>query len=82
LASSIPASLIPFARDQASALSVGIQFSSKLHERKTTQLHRNQSLYVKEIWVLLLLGPAPTGTGTIALDPTFRSFTLLEPVSH
>ncbi len=29
-----------------------------------------------------LLGPAPTGTGTIALDPTFGSFTLLEPVSH
>ncbi len=30
----------------------------------------------------LLLGPAPTGTGTIALDPTFGSFTLLEPLSH
>jgi hypothetical protein len=29
-----------------------------------------------------LLGPAPTGTGTIALDPTFESFTLLEPVLH
>jgi hypothetical protein len=31
-----------------------------------------------------LLGPAPTGTSTIALDPTltFGSFTLLEPVSH
>jgi hypothetical protein len=29
--------------------------------------------------VPLLLGPAPTGTGTIALDPTFGSFTLLEP---
>jgi len=29
-----------------------------------------------------LLGPAPTGTGTIALDPTFGSFTLLEPISH
>jgi hypothetical protein len=28
-----------------------------------------------------LLGPAPIGTGTIALDPTFGSFTLLEPVS-
>jgi hypothetical protein len=28
-----------------------------------------------------LLGPAPTGTGTIALDPTFGSFILLEPVS-
>jgi hypothetical protein len=29
------------------------------------------------------LGPlAPTGTGTIALDPTFGSFTLSEPVSH
>jgi hypothetical protein len=31
---------------------------------------------------LLLLGPAPTGTGTIALDPTFGGFTSLEPVSH
>jgi hypothetical protein len=30
----------------------------------------------------LLLGPAPTGTGTIALDPTLGSFTLLEPISH
>jgi hypothetical protein len=31
-----------------------------------------------------LLGPAVTGTGTgtIALAPTFGSFTLLEPVSH
>jgi hypothetical protein len=30
-----------------------------------------------------LLGPAPhTGTGTIAFDPTFGSFTLFEPVSH
>jgi hypothetical protein len=31
---------------------------------------------------LFLLGPTPTGTGTIALDPTFGSFTLLEPVSY
>jgi hypothetical protein len=31
---------------------------------------------------LVLLGPAPTGTGTIELDPTFGSFTLLEQVSH
>jgi hypothetical protein len=29
-----------------------------------------------------LLGLAPTGTGTIALDPTFGSFTLLDPVSQ
>jgi hypothetical protein len=29
-----------------------------------------------------LLGPAPTGTGTITLDPTFGSFTLLESISH
>ncbi len=29
-----------------------------------------------------LLGLVPTGTGTIALDPTFGSFTLLEPISH
>jgi len=28
-----------------------------------------------------LLSPDPTGTGTIALDPTFGSFTLLELVS-
>jgi hypothetical protein len=27
------------------------------------------------------LDPVPTGAGTIALDPTFGSFTLLEPVS-
>jgi len=30
----------------------------------------------------LVLGPGPTGTGTIALDPTLGSFTLLEPISH
>jgi hypothetical protein len=29
-----------------------------------------------------LLGPAPTGTGTIAFGPTFESFTLLEPISY
>jgi len=28
-----------------------------------------------------LLGPASTGTGTIALDPTFESFIVLELVS-
>ncbi len=32
--------------------------------------------------ILPLLGPAPTGTETIPLDPTFASFTLLEAVSH
>jgi hypothetical protein len=32
--------------------------------------------------ILPLLGPAPTWTEAIALDPTFGSFTLLEPVSH
>jgi hypothetical protein len=33
--------------------------------------------------VLLFVGPDPTGTGTIALDPTFgKSFTLLELVSQ
>jgi hypothetical protein len=36
----------------------------------------------KESGLFVLLGPAPTGTGTIALDPPFGSFTLLEPVSH
>ncbi len=29
-----------------------------------------------------LVGCASTGTGTIALDPTFGSFTLLAPISH
>ncbi len=29
-----------------------------------------------------LLGPGPTGTGTIIFNPTFGSFTLLEPVSY
>jgi len=29
-----------------------------------------------------LAGPAPTGTATMAFDPTFGSFTLIEPVSH
>jgi hypothetical protein len=31
---------------------------------------------------MFVVGPAPTGTGTIALDPTFGSFTLLKSVSH
>ncbi len=30
--------------------------------------------------VLNFWGPAATGTGTIALDPTFGSFTLLGPI--
>jgi hypothetical protein len=30
----------------------------------------------------LFLGPAPTGTASIALDPTLGSFTLLERASH
>jgi hypothetical protein len=29
-----------------------------------------------------LMGPAPRGTGTITLDPTFGRFTVLEPLSH
>jgi hypothetical protein len=29
----------------------------------------------------ILLGSAPIGTGTIALDPTFGSFIFLKPVS-
>jgi len=32
--------------------------------------------------LLLVLGPAFTGTGAFTLDPTFGSFTLLKPVSH
>jgi hypothetical protein len=35
-----------------------------------------------EAYPELLLGPARTGPGTIALDPTFVSFTLLKLVSH
>jgi hypothetical protein len=42
-----------------------------------------------KLWMLFkstligpLLGPAPTATGTITLDPTFGSFTLLELVSY
>ncbi len=31
---------------------------------------------------LVVLGPCLAGTGTIALDPTFGSFTSLEPVSY
>jgi len=39
---------------------------------------------MEETWATLLVCWAlpPTGTGTIALDPTFGSFTLLEPISH
>jgi hypothetical protein len=31
---------------------------------------------------LYLLGLAPTGTGTVALDPSFANFTLLKPFLH
>jgi hypothetical protein len=34
------------------------------------------------LFCFVLLGPVPTGMGTMALDPTFESFTLLELVSH
>jgi hypothetical protein len=38
---------------------------------------------IENIDHLTLLGPAPAGTGTsIAFDPTFGSFTLLELISH
>jgi len=37
---------------------------------------------VENIDHLTLLGPAPAGTGTLAFDPTFGSFTLLELISH
>jgi hypothetical protein len=53
------------------------------------QLHATQNLvkFSKRIANLLkfptfFIGPVPPGAGTIALDPTFGSFTLLEPVSH
>jgi hypothetical protein len=45
------------------------------HIGKSVMLFDSSSIYG-------LLGHAPTSTGTIALDPTFGSFTLLEPVSH
>jgi hypothetical protein len=32
-------------------------------------------------YIAMFLGPALTGTCTMALDPTYGSFTLLEPVS-
>ncbi len=38
--------------------------------------------YLLPIPTPLLLGPAPTGTGTIAFDTTLGSFTLLKLVSH
>jgi hypothetical protein len=34
------------------------------------------------LWLIEFIGPCPTGRGTIALDPTFGSFMLLEPVSY
>jgi hypothetical protein len=37
---------------------------------------------LKDVTLCICWALAPKGTGTIALDPTFRSFTLLEPVSH
>jgi hypothetical protein len=45
------------------------------HMGKSVMLFDSSSIYG-------LLGPAPTGTVTIALDPTFGSFILLELVSH
>ncbi len=40
----------------------------------------SQLIYEGWLFVCFLLVPAPTGTGTIALDPTFTNLTLLESV--
>jgi len=37
---------------------------------------------IPTILIYILLGHAPMGARTIALDPTFGSFTLLKPISH
>jgi len=39
-------------------------------------------LYASHTPWLVVVGPCPTGTGTIALDPSFGSFTSLELVSY
>ncbi len=58
------------------------QFGAK---RKKTQKEPHKRAFFKATKKLIctdLSGLASTGTGTITLDPTFGSFTLLEPVSH
>jgi hypothetical protein len=40
------------------------------------------SKQIPTILIYNILGLASMGTKTIALDPTFGSFTLLKPISH
>jgi hypothetical protein len=51
-------------------------------EIHTQQIPFGSILLTYSAPMVSLLGPAPTGTETIALDPTFESFTLLNRVSH
>jgi hypothetical protein len=51
---------------------------SGLRAARFSQNQRTDFTYLFQV----LLGPDPTGTGTIAFVPTFGSFTLLKPVSH
>jgi hypothetical protein len=68
-----------------------LRLGSKLWARlRHGHMHRNNQSHAKihsdfrasSLFTLSFLGPAPSGTGTITLDPTFGSFTLLEPISH
>jgi hypothetical protein len=52
--------------------------SSLTFESKQIE-QNNWPMYISSI---LWLGPASRGTRTMAVDPTFGSFTLLKPVSH
>jgi len=47
-----------------------------------TGINPTTTVYCGHAWMSQLLGPAPTRIGSTTLDPTFESFTLLEPVSY
>ncbi len=61
---------------------LGCGHSSKEGPGQGHFLNKQRNSPINHLILVCLLGPASTGTGTIALDPAFGSLTLLEPVSH
>jgi hypothetical protein len=59
-----------------------LSLPTKARPTKLSSMENYQVVKLQKGKVLNFRGPAATGTGTIALDPTFGSFTILGPVSH
>jgi hypothetical protein len=59
-----------------------ISLPTKARPTTLSSMENYQVVKLQKGKVLNFWAPATTGTGTIALDPTFGSFTLLGLVSH